>query len=173
MDLTVERARLFLALWPNDEQRRLVANHVAAWRGRESGHWYASQDWHVTVWFLGALERPRWSALADRLAVPFKPFELWLDQPQRWPHGLAVLAAQTVPPPLTDLRQRLGQAAADAGLPLDPRPYRPHVTLARRADEAQPPDAAPVLRWAVNAYALVCSTGDARHRYEVIRRYDA
>lgn len=171
MDLTPERARLFLALWPGNEQRRLIANHVATWRGRESGHWYASLDWHVTLWFLGAVECYRWDALADGFGLSFQPFALWLDQPQRWPHGLAVLTTSDVPPPLMALHDGLAQRVAAAGLPLDVRPYRPHVTLARRAPDAQPPAAAVPVRWDVDGYALVRSTGDARHRYEVLRRY--
>lgn len=173
MDSTPERGRLFLALWPSHEQRRLIANHVATWRGREAGHWYASQDWHVTLWFLGDVDRDRWGGLGQQFVVPFQPFALCLDLPQRWPHGLAVLTASEVPQPLVALREGLGQRVAAASLPVEARPYRPHVTLARRAPDAQPPDRVAPVRWDVDAYALVHSTGDARQRYDVVRRYGA
>lgn len=165
--------RLFLALWPDDAQRRALAAHQAAWQGRDQGNWYAPADWHVTLWFLGAVERTRCTALADACAAPFETCELLLDQAQLWPHGLAVLCASQVPAPLLALRQGLARVARAEGLNLEPRPYRPHVTLARRATSAVAPLGCAPVPWRVDGYALVRSTGDRSSRYEVIHCYGA
>jgi RNA 2',3'-cyclic 3'-phosphodiesterase len=109
--------------------------------------------------------------------VPLEPFDLVLDQPKVWPHGLAVLCPPELPAALRDLHARLGQALRGLGLALalDARPYAPHVTLARHAAAAIPPAAcAPVrwpVRWPVRGFALVLSTGLKAPRYRVIRQY--
>ena len=91
--------------------------------------------------------------------VPFQPFELVLDQPTRWPHGLAVLGAAEVPAPLQVLHDRLGDALRTLGLPVETRPYQPHVTLARRADAVVVPAMLTPVVWRVRRYVLVVSTG--------------
>ena len=44
-------------------------------------------------------------------------------------------------------------------LPVEKRPFRPHVTLARHAAGAVPPSETAPLRWPVNGHALVQSAG--------------
>ena len=103
--------------------------------------------------------------------VPFQPFELVLDQPALWHHGLAVLCATDVPLPLRVLHAQLGQALQRLGLPVESRPYRPHLTLARRADAAIAPAAPAPVVWSVKGFALVVSTGCKDQRYRVIHAY--
>jgi len=43
-------------------------------------------------------------------------------------------------------------------LPVDTRPFRPHVTLARRAAGATPALDGPAISWAIDRYALMEST---------------
>jgi 2'-5' RNA ligase len=71
------------------------------------------------------------------------------------------------PAPLMDLQARLGLALDALGLPVEQRPYRPHVTVARKAQGAVPPGATPV-PWAVRDHALVVSAGG---EYAVMERY--
>jgi len=81
--------------------------------------------------------------------VPFQPFEL----------VLAVLGAAEVPAPLQVLHDRLGDALRTLGLPVETRPYQPHVTLARRADAVVVPAMLTPVVWRVRRYVLVVSTG--------------
>jgi 2'-5' RNA ligase len=74
---------------------------------------------------------------------------------------------------LRDLHQRLGDALAGQGLPVEERTYRPHVTLARRASAAIAPIDNPGVAWPVQDFALVASTGKPDRRYEVICRYSS
>lgn len=123
---------------------------------------------HVTLHFLGDVERDAIADLADALAVPFEPFSLQLGRPELWPHGIAVLEPDFVPPQLMHLHLRLGEALEGTVIPLDTRQYHPHVTLARRAGKAIVPAQSPPLNWQVTGYRLMASTGA---RYATRRSY--
>lgn len=123
--------------------------------------------------FIGDVPRSRLGLFAERLHEPFAPLALALTTPQHWPHGLVVLRAQEVPPALQALHQRLGLALQSLDVPLDARPYSPHVSLARRAQLATPPASTDTITWPVYEYALVESTGRADQRYTILRRYPA
>ena len=166
-------ARLFLALLPTDEVKAALASYAEQWRWPAGAQRYAAPDWHVTLHFLGSLPRQRLDELRAGLALPVTPFELHLGQAELWPHGLAVLCPEVVPSGLAQLHAALAQALARLGLRTDPRPLRPHLTLARHAQGAQPPLQRPRLDWPVAAYALMESTGIAAARYHVLQSYPA
>jgi len=167
-----ETARLFLALVPGEDVQAALAAHGDAWQWNAGAARYAPSDWHVTLHFMGPVARHRLDELRAGLAVPITPFELRLGLPELWPHGLAVLCPETVPAGLQQLHARLGQALQHLGLKTDPRPYRPHLTLARHAQDAL----LPLLQrqqfgWHVAGYALMESTGQAAQRYRVLQQY--
>jgi 2'-5' RNA ligase len=124
---------------------------------------------HLTLHFIGAVPVARLAEVGDGLAVPCAPFDLQFDEAAAWPRGLAVLSPREVPAALVELHQRLAGALQRLALPVESRPWRPHVTLARRAAGAVPPAAAPAGRWAVRGYALVQSQGG----YRTLRHYPA
>jgi len=163
--------RLFLALWPDEDVRGQLAVQRGRWTWPAGSVLYQPGDWHVTLHFIGAVGADRVDASSSGLDVPFEPFDLLLDQRQVWPHGVAVICAGAVPHQLRQLHERLGAALQALGLPVDARPYRAHVTLARRAAGAVAPQGVAPLRWRVRGYALVVSTGEKGRRYRVLRRY--
>ena len=169
--LTPRTRRLFLALWPDDGIRGQVAAHVSQWLWPPGCAPCAPADWHATLHFIGDVAAERVEGIADGAAVAFQPFELVLDQPVLWSHGLAVLLASEVPMALRALHERLGDRLRGLGLPVDTRPYVPHVTLARRAGAAIPPRVVLPVRWPARGFALVVSTGLQAPRYRVIRHY--
>jgi 2'-5' RNA ligase len=70
----------------------------------------------------------------------------------------------------TDLRERL----LALSLRVEDRPFRAHVTCARKAGGALPPPFEPgALRWAVRGHALVESRMGHGGGYVVLRRYAA
>jgi RNA 2',3'-cyclic 3'-phosphodiesterase len=163
--------RLFIALWPTPAVRAALAAR------RDSVGWptgaapVPDERLHLTLHFLGAVAIERLTALVPALAVPWPGCSLALGDPARWPHGLVVLPAHRPPLPLLELHQRLADRLAGLGLPVEQRAFRPHVTLARRAEGAQLPAPAPALRWRPADYALVRS--DAVTGYHVLARYGA
>jgi len=165
------QARLFTALWPDPDTRRALATWQARWRWPPGARPTPPDQLHVTLHFLGAVPVERIAdlghALAARHAHPIAPFDLLLDQPALWAHGLAVLCPASPQPALADLHAAQGALLHRLGLPVDRRPYRPHVTLARKAAGAAPPDDTPALCWQVRGVALVASASG----YHVLGRY--
>lgn len=156
---------------PDAEIKAALAKHSDLWHWPADAARYAPADWHITLHFIGSVPCPRLDELRAGLAVPLTPFDLRLDVPELWPHGLAVLCATAVPEALRQLHVELGQALQRLGLRTDPRPLRPHLTLARHAAQARPPLSPPALDWQVEAYVLMASTGDVRQRYQVLHRF--
>lgn len=160
-------ARLFIALWPDPGIRAELAAWRDGWTWPRQAAPVRSERLHATLHFIGDVPDDRLPELRAALHVPFTPFTLELGHCALWPHGIAVLEPGSVPEPLLKLHESLGQALARLALPVDARPYRPHVTMARRAAGAVPPASGPAIRWPVGHYALM-SSGDA---YATLQRY--
>lgn len=163
--------RLFLALWPDEAIRRAVDDHSGAWTMPPGCLRYAPSDWHVTLHFLGSVTAQRVPDIAAAVDMPLEPFVLVLDQPRIWPRGLAVVCASAVPQALMSLHDRLSHALRGVDQSVEARPYRPHLTLARRAVGAIRPTAPAPVPWPVDSFALVVSTGKTDHRYSVLQEF--
>lgn len=172
-----ERAplRLFLAVCPGPREREALAAQVACWGWDARAQQHVPADWHLTLHFIGAQPAAQLDALAAALAVPLTPFVLSLGEPALWPHGVAVLLPHGVPPALLQLHAQLGERLQAQGLRTDERPYQPHITLARHAQQARLPAAPqPLWEWPVRGYALMASDATpGAPRYRVLRQYGA
>lgn len=150
--------RLFLGLWPHTEVHAALLAHAAQWDWPASARRTRPERLHITLHFLGDVEAGRVPRLGTGLQVPWEGAELVLDRAAVWPGGIAVLEATRIDPALMDLHARLAQALRAVDLPVESRPWRPHVTLARKAFGAHPPLDAPAVTWRIApAYALVRS----------------
>ena len=163
--------RLFLALWPDPAIRHLLRERRDAWdwpRGASPVH---TDKLHLTLHFLGEVPSERLPELRRGFAVPFTPFTLSIGVPKMWPHGIAVLEPHEEPPELLALHAHLSAALVALGLQPEARSYKPHVTLARRANNAVvPPQAAPIV-WHIGGYALVESQPGNGGGYTVLEQY--
>jgi RNA 2',3'-cyclic 3'-phosphodiesterase len=158
--------RLFVAIWPDEEVRAAIAAWQQAWVWPAQADPVKSDRMHLTLHFIGDVPAGRLPELSQGLAAPFEPFTLELDQGDVWPSGVAVLRPHVQPPQLLRLHQDLRERLVSLGLPVETRPYRAHVTLARRARGAKPPERGAGLRWRIGAgYVLVRSLpGGAGYR---------
>jgi RNA 2',3'-cyclic 3'-phosphodiesterase len=161
------RLRLFLALWPNPEALQGLRAWADTWIWPEGVARIGAQRWHLTLHFIGDVPATRLDEFETGLAVPCPRIELEFGRAQQWSGGLALAVPEAVPPALTDLHGRLGDALVRLGAPVDTRRYKPHVTLARHAEAAVPPAAPLSLRWVASGYALVVSD----RGYRTLRRY--
>ena len=161
-------AQLFIALWPSPAVRRALAAVQHRWRWPGGAAPTAEDKLHLTLHFLGAVPVSRLSALARAIDLPCPRFTLVFDRAEVWPNRCAVLVASEVPSLLVDLHAVLADSLRRLHWPVEDRPFRPHVTLARKAAGAQPPAEPPTLRWPVRGYVLVQSAGG---RYTPIARY--
>ena len=163
-----DSARLFLALWPDDAVRAQLRAWRDTWtwpRGATPVH---TDKLHVTLHFLGNQPTARLPEFLDGFRVPFLPFNLQFGRPELMHGGIAWLAPHEEPQGLLDLHARLSDALLALGLTPEARAYRPHVTMARRANGAVVPAAGPAIDWAVGHYALVESRAGT---YTVLKEY--
>ena len=168
MDAQPDTTRLFLALWPSEPVRDQLRAWRDVWtwpRGATPVH---TGKLHVTLHFLGGLPTARLPELLDGLQVPFDPFDLQFGRPELRHGGIAWLAPHGEPQALLDLHARLSDALLALGLTPEARTYRPHVTMARRANGAVMPQSGHAIDWRVEHYALVESRSGA---YTVLREY--
>ncbi len=164
--------RLFLALWPDNAVRQQLHARQQGWTWPPAAAPVSADKLHLTLHFLGSVPLERQDEFARALTVEAPPvtLELHTAQPRVWPGGIAVLEFAATPA-LLGLHAALADALAGLDWPLEERRYRPHVTLARKAGGARPPEEASArVEWrAGTGYALVRSV--PRRGYEVIRRY--
>lgn len=149
--------RLFLALWPDADTRRAIADWQMQWAWPPAARLVSPQQLHLTMHFIGQVDAQQLPLLKQGLAVAFEPFELELGHAEQWSGGLALLRPERPPKAMLALHGRMADALLALGLKIDSRPFSPHLTLARRVQGALPPTERLVCVWPVAGYALVQS----------------
>jgi len=164
-----DRVRLFTALWPDPAVRTRLAATSDAWQWPPRARRIDAAKLHLTLHFIGAFPRERVDGLAAALAtLEPAPTALRASRGEVWRGGIAVLLFGAEPK-VAALHAAIGGVVAGFGVALDPRPFSPHVTLARGARGAAPPLPPPELDWQASGFALVESApgGD----YRVLRAF--
>jgi RNA 2',3'-cyclic 3'-phosphodiesterase len=164
-------ARLFIGLWPGPEACLALQAWSRPWLGAAATQRVPAQRLHLTLHFLGDVPSERLPALQSALALPVTPFVLSLGRAALWPGGIAVLEPERLPSPLIRLHGAIGETLQRLALPTQARPFRPHVTLARRAGTAAAPATGPRIRWPVRGFALVESHAAPGGGYRILQNY--
>ena len=163
--------RLFIGLLPDDEVRDVIAEHQRQWYWNAGSLPTRPERLHLTLHFLGEIDATREHALRSALAgEDVAPFELALRTPECWASGIAVLRPDESVA-LKDLHTRLTARLSHIGIAPMRGSFTPHVTLARGAVNAAPPEATRPVIWTVTDFALVWSRPGPPARYEVLDRY--
>jgi 2'-5' RNA ligase len=131
--------RAFLAVPVGPPAHGLLAAHVERLRPRVVGvRWVDTATTHITLHFFAALPLDRMDGLieaARAAAARAQPFTLRLGGLGSFPGGARArvlwigLAEESAP--LAGLAAVIGAAVARCGFEVDPRGFRPHVTLGR------------------------------------------
>ncbi|MBN1511252.1 MAG: RNA 2',3'-cyclic phosphodiesterase [Phycisphaerae bacterium] len=131
--------RLFIAVELNDAVRRRLADIQAELDDvRACIKWVKPENAHLTLVFIGDVPDAMAAPIAgvmDRVAADTRPFALRLAGAgffgrSRAPRVLWIGARGDLAA-VTGLQARLAEALQELELALDPRPYRPHLTLGR------------------------------------------
>jgi len=164
----VPKRRVFFALWPDKDTSQALVHAARSAIADAGGRATPAGNLHVTLAFLGPvtdadIERVR---KVPPLASP--ALELRFDTLGYWRRArLLWVAPSVVPPALIELESVLWEGLAAVGFERDPRAYRPHITLARKARGVE--QDFPAVSWTVSAFALVESRPGARSSiYEVL-----
>lgn len=177
--------RLFIGLAVPEDVRRRLLERLDDWRKRFAfARWVHPADWHITLHFIGETDADRVPAIVralDESAAGARPFGVRL-------RGLGTFGPPARPSvlhvtpdgrhePLRGLHAALGAALARAiGFTPDERPYRPHLTLARKYAGASRWDPAPAAAetfgasWTARDVCLFRSRPGHSPMYEIVHR---
>ena len=124
--------RLFVAIRPPEFVRDQLLDLMPD--GGEALRWQGEEQLHLTLRFIGEVERPQAEDLAAALgSVRFERFDLRLAGVGRFSRrrGGALWAGVAPKEPLAALAAKVDRACVTAGLAPERRAYHPHLTLAR------------------------------------------
>ncbi len=156
------RRRVFFALWPDEETRRALLRATRSAVRRCGGRATPSDNLHVTLAFLGPVTATLLERVRQVPPLPAPAFELVFDRLGFWRGSRAVwVSPSRVPPALIKLEAALWDRLAGVGFQRERRPYRPHVTLARKAKGVE--ESISAVAWLVSELALVESKPGARY----------
>jgi RNA 2',3'-cyclic 3'-phosphodiesterase len=166
--------RLFFAFWPDDSVRTLIAHGTRKAVRGSGGRPVPVENLHSTIVFLGAVPEDhldRVAAVAQTLKSG--PVPLRFDRLEHWvkPAVLSLTSSQPLAA-ATDLATALARLLLAQGFTPDPKPYRPHITIARKV--VKPHELGPThpIEWPAEGIALVESvTAPEGPRYTVLRRW--
>ncbi|AXF56012.1 RNA 2',3'-cyclic phosphodiesterase [Salicibibacter kimchii] len=139
-----ERTHYFLALPVPEEVQRSI-NELAKLRALQSFRSVTYiRDYHITLFFLGGVANKQLALLYKKLPVlmhQIPAFDVQLNQAgvfgkEEQPRVLfaGVKRAQ----PLLDLHAAVTRGCVEAGFNKEKRPFRPHVTIAKRGKHDEP-----------------------------------
>ena len=136
----MSRKRIFFALWPSAKQRRQIDAAIELYKAGLAGRWTIRDNWHVTLVFIGGFPEadiPALQVAAGGVECP--DIELRFERIDFWKRPrIMCLHSDFVPDQLTDLVRSLESAAKSFGFRPEKRPYRPHMTIARKARVFEP-----------------------------------
>lgn len=154
--------RLFVGLRPPPDIRDAFVDVMDELPG---ARWQDEEQLHVTLRFIGEVERPQAEDIAAALAAVSAPVvEARVDGVGTFDRRGRVdtLWARIVPAePLAALHRKVDQALARAGVARDERRYLPHLTLARFGRSSS--DAGAIARWVADHAALKTATFTLPH----------
>lgn len=123
--------RLFVAIRPPQHVRDLL---VDAMDDSPELRWVGDEQMHLTLRFIGEVERPLANDLAAALGrVRYPAFDLRIDGVGRFDRrtGGALWAGVEPRKSVVDVAAKVERACVAAGLEPERRAFHPHITLAR------------------------------------------
>jgi 2'-5' RNA ligase len=123
--------RLFVAICPPEAIRDLL---IDAMDDSADFRWQHDEQLHLTLRFIGEVERPVANDVADALSrIRSVPLELWIAGVGRFEqrNSGALWAGVEPKPPVAALAAKIERACQSIGLEPERRAFHPHITLAR------------------------------------------
>jgi RNA 2',3'-cyclic 3'-phosphodiesterase len=159
--------RLFFALWPDERMQAALAEATRAVVSACDGAAVPSQNFHLTLAFLGAVPEHRIADLtpiAARVALAYQahaetagaPLVIALDRIDYWRRSEILCATARAPSvPATALAGALRSALTEHGFAPDLKPFRTHATLARKVRRVTRERDMSAVRWMFRDFRLV------------------
>lgn len=149
-------SRLFFALWPDPQVRAEIYDYVSG-IPLENSRLVAESNTHITLAFLGNVDEETSARLiAAASNVSIAPFAISLDQIGWWRKPkIAWLAPSSYPDELSRLATDLHKLSEDCGVSMEARPYRPHLSFARKVTKAVSGNLHRPISWNINEFCLL------------------
>jgi 2'-5' RNA ligase len=165
------RRRLFFGLWPDEGTAAAIVRATKRAVRLSGGRPIAKERLHITVAFLGELDSEAFERASAAPPIASGAFELALDTVGFFPRSRVLwLSARAVPKALNELERRLWTALEERGFEREPRVYRPHVTLAKKARAVS--EEIESIAWRVEELVLIESLPAGRNvHYEPLQRW--
>jgi len=162
--------RLFFGLSPDPATRRKLVD-VSLHAGITEGIPVIADNLHMTVQFLGAVTNEQQQQLVNAAGkLSGSRLTLLIDHSGWWPRPRIVwLAPREVPEALNRLHTTIAGLMEQGGIPVEARPYTPHITLVRKVNRAISVDFEPI-QWRVSEFCLFESiTHSGYVEYKIIQ----
>ena len=159
-------ARLFFALWPDEDAALALAELSKSLATRAEGRPVPPEKIHLTLAFLGEVAPVRAEAARRAAATArWRAFELVLDQVGSFRSAkVAWAGCAHAPAGLATLQGGLAEALRARDFVLEERPFAPHLTLVRKAAKAMTRAPIAPIVWKAREFTLVRSeTGTGRY----------
>jgi 2'-5' RNA ligase len=131
--------RLFVGIRPPETVRDALIDTMEALEG---ARWQGDEQLHLTLRFIGEVDRPLANDVASALAeIAWPDFPLEIDGVshfQRKGRATAIWARVVPSAALEGLRQKIERACEQAGLERETRRFTPHITIARLGRSSGP-----------------------------------
>ncbi|MFZ5747923.1 MAG: RNA 2',3'-cyclic phosphodiesterase [Pseudomonadota bacterium] len=172
--------RLFVGIRPPAPIRAALLRLMS---GIQGARWQRDDQLHVTLRFIGEVDRHQGRDVADALAaIRFPPLTLAIEGVGMFDsrgRPNAVWAGIRPQDEIARLHRKVDQAVMRCGLPAEARAYLPHITLARLSGGAGTPDAFLAThaglaspRFTIDEFLLFEShMGSEGASYEAVERY--
>jgi 2'-5' RNA ligase len=130
------RVRAFFGLPLPEEHRGALGRYIVQCQAMAPDfRWVPAANLHLTVRFIGGIDRELVESIADRLEGHLTAFELALGNLGTFKRGrlvrVAWLGVSAGAGPAQDMATLVEAACVSAGLEAEKRPFQPHLTLAR------------------------------------------
>jgi 2'-5' RNA ligase len=169
--------RLFFALWPDDAQRNALVHATRKLVSHCGGRPVALDSLHVTLVFLGAVpvrRVPEVHVIGHRVAMAMvEQPTLTFDVLEHWARPQVLCAASSAPSPaVAALAGLLRMQAEQGGFAPDLKPFRAHVTVARKVVHPTQARLLHPVPWTAASFALMTSrTESTGPAYSIVESY--
>ncbi|HEY4010082.1 MAG TPA: RNA 2',3'-cyclic phosphodiesterase [Acidobacteriaceae bacterium] len=125
--------RLFVGLAVSDAVKDALERLTLRLRAKDDGlRWSTPEQWHVTLVFLGDVGQEAYARVVRELACVRRERQtLRIERIGVFERAGILYAEVEVTPELLRLHEEVAAGVERAGLEVEKRPYRAHVTLAR------------------------------------------
>jgi len=169
--------RVFFALNPGTEVREALNAVAATEILPRTSRPTAVENLHLTLLFIGKVNQQILSCLLGFAGADMMtPFELTVDRLEGWKRpGILWLGCRELPSPVTELVNNLIQFTKLCGVEPDERPFKAHITVARRVGGdiwSRLPRSIEAISWPINEFVLMESlTNKNGTHYEVLKTW--